>query len=69
MPSGFDDFWARRILAFPDSADRTHLTYPLHTTLDTRLNYRVSHALHAGTANDENVLLATGANRRVAQPN
>jgi len=58
---GFDDLWSRRVLPFPDYAGRAHRSCPLHTAIDTSLNYRASHALFKGTVLDEPALLGDGA--------
>ena len=60
---GSDDLWSRRVISFPAYVERAHSTFPLHTALDTRLNYRASYALYAGTTVDEQALLAAEADR------
>ena len=52
----FDGLFSRRVVAFPAYVDRARDNCPLHTAIDTDLNYRASRALFAGTVLDEKVL-------------
>jgi spermidine synthase len=57
---GFDDLWVRRVRAFPDYVDRARRSCPLHTAIDTRLNYRASRGLFHGTRVSERELVGDG---------